>query len=99
MDINLFDYFDEAGGGGDAQAHWTLRAPYRPHDRHDLMLVPRVDGWEENPGALAALEEIERQPWVDSVAREGKQAWMRLDDDWVAMRGAALEQGEEAVAS
>jgi len=98
MDINLFDYFDEAGGGGDAQAHWTLRAPYRPHERHDLMLVPRVDGWQENGGALAALEEIERQPWVDSVAREGKQAWLRLDDGWMAERGAALEQGEEAVA-
>lgn len=98
MDINLFDYFDGAGGGGDAQAHWTLRAPYRPHERHDLMLVPRVDGWQENPGALAALEEIEREPWVDSVAREGKQAWLRLDDGWVAERGAALEEGEEAVA-
>jgi arginyl-tRNA synthetase len=98
MDINLFDYFDEAGGGGDAQAHWTLRAPYRPHERHDLMLVPRVDGWQENSDALSALEQIERQPWVDSVTREGKQAWLRLDDGWVAARGAALEEGEEAVA-
>jgi arginyl-tRNA synthetase len=98
MDINLFDYFDGAGGGGDAQAHWTLRAPYRPNERHDLMLVPRVDGWQEDRDALGALEEIERQPWVDSVAREGKQAWLRLDDGWLAARGAALEEGEEAVA-
>ncbi len=98
MDINLFDYFDGAGGGGDAQAHWTLRAPYRPNERHDLMLVPRVDGWQEDREALAALEEIERQPWVDSVAREGKQAWLRLDDGWLAERGAALEEGEGAVA-
>lgn len=98
MDINLFDYFDEAGGGGEAQAHWALRAPYRPHDRFDLMLVPQVKGWSEDRGSLAALEEIEGRPWVAAVERGERQAWLRLDDAWVAQRGAALEQGEEAVA-
>jgi arginyl-tRNA synthetase len=98
MDINLFDYFDEAGGGDGAQSHWTLRAPYRPHDRFDLMLVPRVEGWQENRDSLAALEEIGGEPQVNAIARSGSQMWLRLDDEWLAQRGAALEQGEEAVA-
>jgi arginyl-tRNA synthetase len=98
MDINLFDYFDEAGGGTGAQSHWALRAPYRPHQRHDLMLVPRVEGWQEDRGSLAALEEIGGQSWVAAVERDGDQVWLRLDDEWVARRGAELEQGEEAVA-
>jgi arginyl-tRNA synthetase len=98
MDINLFDYFDEAGGGGDAQAHWTLRAPYSPHPRFDLMVVPRVEGWQEDNRSLAALEEIEGLPWVTAVERDGKQVWLRLDDEWMAKRGAELEQGSEAVA-
>jgi arginyl-tRNA synthetase len=98
MDINLFDYFDEAGGGGDAQSHWALRAPYRPNQRFDLMLVPQVEGWRKNRDALAALEEIGGLPWVAAIKGEGEQMWLRLDDEWVARRGAALEQGEEAVA-
>src|SRR4029077_18053907 len=98
MDINLFDYFDEAGGGNGAQSHWTLRAPYRPHDRFDLMLIPRDREWQEDRGALGALEEIGERPWVEAVAHEGDQVWLRLDDGWVAQRGAELEQGEEAVA-
>jgi arginyl-tRNA synthetase len=98
MDINLFDYFDEAGGGDGAQSHWTLRAPYSPHKRFDLMLVPRVEGWREDRGSLAALEEIEARPWVGAVERGEGQIRLRLEDAWVARRGAALEQGEEAVA-
>jgi len=98
MDINLFDYFDEAGGGTGAQSHWTLRAPYRPHDRFDLMLVPRVEGWREDRDSLTALEEIEGRPWVAALEHEGNRTWLRLDDRWVARRGAELEQGEEAVA-
>ena len=98
MDTNLFDYFDGAGGGGDTQARWTLRAPYRPHQRFDLMLVPRVEGWREDRGSLAALEQIESLPWVAAVERGERQTWLRLDDGWVAKRGAELEQGEEAVA-
>jgi arginyl-tRNA synthetase len=98
MDINLFDYFDEAGGGGETQSHWTLRAPYRPHERFDLMLVPRVEGWREDRDSLAALEEIEALPWVEAVGHEDNQPWLRIEDAWVAKRGAALEEGEEAVA-
>ncbi len=98
MDINLFDYFDEAGDGDGTQSHWTLRAPYRPHDRFDLMLVPLVEGWREDGDSLAALEEVEGQPWVAAVERGEKQIWLRLDDGWVARRGAALEEGADAVA-
>ncbi|MGC1851783.1 MAG: arginine--tRNA ligase [Solirubrobacterales bacterium] len=97
MDINLFDYFDEAGGGNGAQSHWALRAPYRPHDRFDLMLVPRVEGWREDRDSLAALDEVEGRPWVAAVERGESQVWLRLDDGWVAKRGAELEEGEEAV--
>lgn len=98
MDINLFDYFDEAGGGADTRSQWALRAPYRPHRRFDLMLVPQVEGWQQDRDSLAALEEIGGRPWVAAIKSEGKQMWLRLDDEWVAQRGAALEQGEEAVA-
>jgi arginyl-tRNA synthetase len=98
MDINLFDYFDEAGGGDGAQSHWTLRAPYRPHERFDLMVVPLVEDWREDRDSLSALDEIEALPWVTAVERDERQIWLRLDDDWVAQRGAALEQGEGAVA-
>ena len=98
MDINLFDYFDEAGGGGETQSHWTLRAPYRPNERFDLMVVPRVEGWREDSASLAALDEIEKLPWVAAVERGDRQIWLRLDDDWMAKRGAELEGGEEAVA-
>jgi arginyl-tRNA synthetase len=98
MDINLFDYFDEAGDGDGAQSHWTLRAPYQPHERHDLMVVPQVEGWRENGEALAALEEIEKLPWVAAVERGDRAVWLRLTDEWVAERGAELEQGAEAVA-
>jgi arginyl-tRNA synthetase len=98
MDTNLFDYFDEAGGGDGAHSHWTLRAPYRPQQRFDLMLVPLAQDWREDPASLAALEEIEGLAWVDSVERGEKQTWLRLDSEWIAQRGAALEKGEEAVA-
>jgi arginyl-tRNA synthetase len=98
MEINLFDYFDEAGDGDGAQSHWALRAPYRPHERFDLMLVPRVEGWREDRDSLAALEEIETMPWVEAVERGERQTWLRLDDSWLAQRGAALEEGAEAVA-
>jgi arginyl-tRNA synthetase len=98
MDINLFDYFDEAGGGNGTQSHWTLRAPYRPHERFDLMLVPLARDWSDDPASLAALEEIESLSWVDSVERGEGQTWLRLDNEWVARRGAALEEGEEAIA-
>jgi arginyl-tRNA synthetase len=98
MDTNLFDHFDDAMAAGTTRLHWTLRAPYSPHDRFDLMVVPRSREWRGDAEALAALERIEAEPWVAAVQHEGESVWLRLDDGWVGQRGAALEQGEEAVA-
>jgi hypothetical protein len=96
MDINLFDYFDDAAGRDGTHAHWGLRAPYRPHDRFDLMLVPRVGGWRQDPDSLRALERFERVPWVEAVERRGDQAWVRVVDDLIEQRGAALEERDGA---
>jgi arginyl-tRNA synthetase len=98
MDTNLFDHFDDAMAAGTTRSRWTLRAPYSPHDRYDLMVVPRSREWREEGEALAALERFEAEPWIAAVQREGDSVWLRLDDEWVARRGAELEQGEEAVA-
>jgi arginyl-tRNA synthetase len=94
MDSNLFDYFDEAAGGGGGSSHWALRAPYRPHERYDLMLVPRSREWMEDREAVAELERIEAEPWVAALEREGDQIWLRLPDGWIERRGEALERRE-----
>lgn len=98
MDTNLFDQFDDLTGGDPAQAHWALRAPYDPQDRYDLMLVPRSREWQEDPEARRALEKIEELPWVEAVAQESGKTWLRLTDEWIARRGAEIEQGPDAVA-
>jgi arginyl-tRNA synthetase len=94
MEKNLFDQLDEIAGGDQGKVQWAARAPYRPHERFDLMLVPRVRGWRQEPDALAALERIEREPWVEAVERTDKQVWLRLDDGWVERTGAALTGDE-----
>lgn len=94
MADNLFDHFDEVAAGDGEKAHWAARAPYRPHERFDLMLVPRVRGWEEDADSLAELERIGREPWVDAVEREGKQVWVRLTESWIEETGAALVAGD-----
>src|SRR6476646_8453792 len=94
IDGNLFDYFDVAAGGGGGFSHWALRAPYRPHERYDLMLVPRSREWMEDREAVAELGRIEAEPWVAALEREGDQPWLRLADEWVERRGEALERRE-----
>src|ERR1051326_5127710 len=96
MAANLFDNFDEIATGPEGRPLWAARAPYRPHERYDLMLVPRVKGWEEDAEGLAALERIERQPFVEAVDRDGNQVWVRLSDDRVGGRGKAPLAGEAA---
>jgi arginyl-tRNA synthetase len=96
MDSNLFDIFDDAGGGDGGQAPWALRAPYRPDDRFDLMLVPRARDWEDDREAQAALERVEREPWVEAMQRDGDQVRLRLVDRWIEQRGAALEERDGA---
>jgi len=94
MDANLFDFFDEIATGPEGRPLWAARAPYQPHDRYDLMLVPRVREWREDEAAKAALERIESEPVVAQLDREGNQVWVRLADDWIERTGEALVAGE-----
>jgi len=94
MATSLFDYFDDIAAEQGARARWAPRAPYQPEDRFDLMLVPRVRGWEDDPDSLADLERFAAEPWVADVVRGGKQVVARLDSGWVERTGAALEGAE-----
>ncbi len=94
MADNLFDRLDELSSNSDGRQLWAARAPYQPEQRYDLMLVPRVRGWEDDAEALEALERIERDPWVESVDRDGKQVWVRLTDSWMEETGATLTSGD-----
>jgi arginyl-tRNA synthetase len=77
---NLFDLFDRVATGDREQ----------PHERYDLMLVPRVKAWQDDAAAVEALERIEREPCVATVDRDEKQVWVRLADDWVSRTGTVL---------
>jgi arginyl-tRNA synthetase len=94
MDTNLFDFFDDNAAGGQGLNHWSPRAPFRPREDFDLMLVPRVPEWREHEGSRQALEQIEQEPWVDAVAEQDDEVLLRLDSGWIEERGAALEAGE-----
>lgn len=95
MANNLFDQLDEISTGGEqGRSLWAARAPYQPQAGFDLMLVPRVKGWREDAEAIAALERIEGEPWVESIDREGRQVQARLTDDWIEAAGGALTSGE-----
>jgi arginyl-tRNA synthetase len=93
MGENIFNKFDEAAAGESGKALWAARAPYRPEPDFDLMLIPRTADWEEDPEALAALDRIEAEPWVDSLSREGKQVTLRLASDWIEAEGEAIRSG------
>ncbi len=99
MTTNLFDHFEEAPAHEEAPARWAARAPRRPQERFDLKLVPRVAAWREDRDSLRALERLEAEPWVDSVAREEDGVRLRLDDSWIETTGAALEAGGSAEAT
>jgi arginyl-tRNA synthetase len=90
---NLFDLFDRVATGDGERPLWAARAPYQPHERYDLMLVPRVKGWQEDPAAIEALERLEREPCVEVIDRDDKQVWVRLADNWVEGTGKALVTG------
>lgn len=95
MANNLFDQLDEISTGGEQERPlWAARAPYQPQDDFDLMLVPRVKGWQEDADAIAALERIEAEPWIESIDREGRQVQARLASDWIEATGGALTSGE-----
>jgi arginyl-tRNA synthetase len=94
MANNLFDRLDEISTGEEGRPLWAARAPYQPQESYDLMLVPRVKGWQEDAAALDALERIEREPWIETVDRDGNQVWARLSDEWIERTGEALVSGE-----
>ena len=90
---NIFDYFDDTAGGEGDEGLWALRAPFRPRDGFDVMLVPRVPGWREDDASRQAFEQLEGEPWVDAIERTDDGAWMRLANSWIEEKGAALEAG------
>jgi arginyl-tRNA synthetase len=99
MARNLFDQLDEISTGGEQQRPlWAARAPYQPQDDHDLMLVPRVKGWQEDAAAIEALDRIEREPWVERIDRDGRQVRAVLASDWIEATGTALVSGENGTA-
>lgn len=92
---NLFDYFDDTAGEHGDEALWALRAPFRPRDGFDVLLVPRVPDWKDDAESLRALEQLEAEPWVDAVERDEDSAWLRLGNEWIEAKGTALEEGGE----
>jgi arginyl-tRNA synthetase len=97
MGENLFDNLDGmAVRREDGQVLWSARAPFRPERDFDLMLVPRVAEWREDGEAVAVLDRIEAEPWVEAVDREEDAPRLRLDAGWIEETGAALESGEAA---
>jgi arginyl-tRNA synthetase len=92
MTGNLFDYFEESPADG-SPARWAARAPRRPHENFDIKLTPRLPDWRHDRASLAALQRIEREPWVEQVRCEGDCVQLRLDDGWIETIGAALEAG------
>jgi arginyl-tRNA synthetase len=99
MGENLFDKLDEIADRGDGQIQWAARAPYRPEEGLDLMLIPRLRGeWRTNPDAVAALDRVEAEPWVAAIDRDAEPVRLRLADEWVERTGEALEAGEGAAA-
>jgi arginyl-tRNA synthetase len=89
--MNLFDYFEQVVDG--ASAPWAARAPRQPTEQFDLLLMPRTPAWQDDACSLRVLEQLEREPWVDSVACEQDRVMVRLDDRWVQRTGASLEAG------
>jgi hypothetical protein len=93
MAENIFDFLESAPAREDGVAPWAARAPRRPNARYDLKLFPRAPAWEQDPGALSALERIASEPWVTIVSRDRSGAELRLDDAWVETVGSGLEAG------
>jgi arginyl-tRNA synthetase len=96
MAPNVFDYFESVSDH--RPSAWAARAPRRPNERFDVMLVPRVPSWRGDEEAHDALGLIAAEPWVAQVARTDEGAELRLDDGWIETTGAALEAGGSAEA-
>jgi arginyl-tRNA synthetase len=93
MNINLFDYFEEALGPAGGSAPWAARAPRRPRAEYDLKLTARTADWQSDADSLVALAQLEAEPWVAAVERDPGGVRLRIADSWIEMAGAALEAG------
>lgn len=92
--MNIFDFIEDPAAEGEERAPWSARAPFRPREDFDLMLVPRVPDWRRHEGSRRALERIEAEPWADAVSPQGDEVLLRLEDGWIERTGAGLEAGE-----
>src|ERR1700760_4085061 len=93
---NLFDSIEGVvAGGSDAAAPWAARSPFRPEGERDLMLVPRVRDWANDPAAREALERIAADPAVATPREREGGVDVVLAGEWVESRGAALEAGSD----
>jgi arginyl-tRNA synthetase len=91
--MNIFDYIEDGAVQGE-QARWSARAPFRPRQDCDLMLVARTPDWRQDAASREALERIAAEPWVAAVAEQGNEVRLRLTDEWVGEAGGRLEAGE-----
>jgi arginyl-tRNA synthetase len=98
MTINLFDYLEHVGSGDGVSSPWAARAPRRPQPGYDLKLTPRTPQWRNDAASLAALKQIEDQPWVKSLRQTRGGVGLCLSNAWVETVGAALEAGGSAEA-
>ena len=94
MSTNLFDHLDAIAADLDSGPCWTPRAPFDPHEKYDLRLIPRVEGWQRSTESRKALEAIEADPIVAAVETDGEEVWLRLTDEWVERKGMALEEAD-----
>jgi arginyl-tRNA synthetase len=86
---NIFDYFAVPSGSA-GQLPWDARALHRPHERFDLMLVPRAADWESDDDAARSLRRVEAEPWADSLLHHEGRVYLRLRDDWIEATGERL---------
>jgi arginyl-tRNA synthetase len=99
MTPNLFDYFESIPSPNGGDPPWTARAPSRPNDSFDLLVVPTSPGWKDDPDSVRALAQIEAESWVDTIVQVRGTARLRLSDDWVQHAGAELEAGDGSEAT
>jgi arginyl-tRNA synthetase len=95
MTSNLFEYFESASSVPATAVSWNARVPRGPNDAFDLMLVLSSPGSINDPGAVADLERIGSEPWVDSVVNVGGVARLRLEDSWIEAVASRLGDAED----
>jgi arginyl-tRNA synthetase len=98
MEPNLFDQLEQAVNGEDKRAHWTAQAPFTDHPDFDLMLVPRVERWQEDTEARRSLRRIGEAPWAAATIATPSAVGLRLHDEWLARIASRLDSRADATA-